>query len=68
MWTVVGGQDRRAIGRLCQTSTEAERWAKELIRAGIVPVRINGAPFEPEGSNEDTTRPGVDASIPGRRS
>ncbi len=59
MWTVVGDQGRRTIGRLCQSCTEAEQWAKELIRAGIVPVRINGVPFEPEGSDEGQNTQGI---------
>jgi hypothetical protein len=47
MWTVVGGQGRSKVGRWCQGHREAEDWARQLIKAGITPVKINGVPFEP---------------------
>jgi hypothetical protein len=54
MWTVIGGQGRSTFGRWCQDRQEAEGWARQLIRAGITPVKINGVLFEPgsEGSAE----------------
>lgn len=51
MWTVVGGQGRSTLGRWCQDRNEAEDWARQLIRAGITPITINGELFEP-GSEE----------------
>ena len=48
MWAVIGGQGRSTIGRWCQDRQEAEGWARQLIRAGITPVKINGVLFEPE--------------------
>ena len=47
MWTVVGGQGRSKIGRWCQGPKEAEDWARQLIKAGITPVKINRVLFEP---------------------
>ena len=56
MWTVVGSQGRSTIGRWCQSRNEAEEWARQLIKAGIMPVKINGKLFEPgsEGSTDPT--------------
>lgn len=56
MWTVVGSQGRSTIGRWCQSRNEAEEWARLLIKAGIMPVKINGKLFEPgyEGSTDPT--------------
>ena len=51
MWAVIGGQGRSTIGRWCHDRQEAEGWARQLIRAGITPVKINGVLFEP-GSEE----------------
>ncbi len=44
MWTVVGGDGRSRIARLCQDRTEAEQWAQQLVEAEIAPVRIGRTP------------------------
>ncbi len=44
MWTVVGGNGRSKIARLCQERTEAEQWAQQLVEAEIAPVRIDKTP------------------------
>ena len=53
MWKVVGGLGRRSIARLCESQDQAERWARQLIHAGITPVKIDGVLFEPEMGSED---------------
>ena len=44
MWTVVGGDGRSRIARLCQDRTEAEQWAQQLVEAEIAPIRIGRTP------------------------
>lgn len=46
MWKVVGGLGRRSIARPCESQDQAEQWARQLIHAGITPVKINGVLFE----------------------
>ena len=50
MCTVVGGEGRRIITRLCRDRREAEHWAQELIKVGISPVRIDGVLVVSEGA------------------
>ncbi len=52
VWRVIGGEGRSALGRWCQTSGEAQAWAHQLIEAGISPVKVNGALFQPEIADE----------------
>ena len=52
MWKVVGGLGRRSIARPCESQDQAEQWARQLIHAGITPVRINGVLFGPETGSE----------------
>lgn len=59
MWTVVGGRDRSTITRPCRDREEAEQWARQLLKAGITPVKIDGVQFEPERSGTSEPAPGV---------
>jgi hypothetical protein len=52
MWKVVGGVGRQVVTRPCQSRPEAEQWACELIKAGIMPVKIDGVLFEPDGAGQ----------------
>lgn len=63
MWTVVGGDGRNTIARLCQDRTEAEQWAQQLAAAEISPISIGRTPSWREPSAVPDCGPGA-ASAP----
>ena len=60
MVTVTGDCGRSRITRSCLDREEAEQWARQLIEAGIAPVRVAGVPFGPDLSQGGGARPEVD--------
>ena len=59
MFMVVGGQGRSTLARSCLDRKQAEDWARQLVTAGITPVKIDGVLFEPERSQAGEDALGV---------